>query len=170
MEAIDKYISAEYTHNYISFLLGEMQFAVRVAQVREIIFYRHVSPAPLMPDFIRGIYNLRGHALPVIDLAVRLGRPPLVVNKRSSIVICQLAQNAQLLGLLVDTVCDVLVLPPKVIEDAPLFDAEVRHDFIVGIAMQEDGFIVVLDAERLLPTSELNQITQQAALMQQNLF
>ncbi len=162
MESLEKYVSAEYTHNFITCSLGEELFALRLAQVREIIFYRNVSPVPLMPSFMRGIYNLRGHVMPVIDLAVRLGRPPLVLNKRSSIVICQLEHKAQPLGLLVDTVCDVLVLPPESIEQAPAFGAEVRHDFIIGIAPFNDDFIVLLDAERLLKMSELSQLMQQA--------
>ncbi|WP_373974730.1 chemotaxis protein CheW [Chitinibacter sp. SCUT-21] len=163
MEGLERYVLSDYTHNYLTFSLADELFALPLAQVREIIFYRNVSPIPLMPNFMRGICNLRGHVMPVIDLAVRLGREPQALHKRSSIVICVLT-TGQLLGVLVDAVCDVLVLLPDTIEAAPLLGTEIRHDFIHGVAAYHDGFVVVLDAERVLHMSELAELTQQAHL------
>lgn len=115
-----------------------------------------------MPNFLRGVINLRGEVVPVIDLAVRLGRTSIAIQKRTCIIVVELESNEQnhVLGLLVDAVSEVIDLDDENIEDAPSFGANIRADFIQGIAKREDDFIVLLDANSALSIRELAHLVE----------
>ena len=112
--------------------------------------------------------NLRGDVVPVIDLAVRLGRKPITIHKRTCVIVIELHAFEQhcVLGLLADAVNEVIDLPASEIEDAPAFGAKIRAEFIQGIAKKDDEFIVLLDAEKTLSPIELAHLVESE--LQQN--
>jgi purine-binding chemotaxis protein CheW len=152
----------EVIKQYLTFNIGHENYGLELSQTREIIEYSGITEVPLMPNFLRGVINLRGEVVPVIDLAVRLGRKPIEVQKRTCIIVVELETNEQnhVLGLLADAVSEVLELDEANIEDAPSFGANIRADFIQGIAKRGDEFIVLLDANSALSIRELAHLVE----------
>lgn len=147
---------------YLTFRIGDEHYGLELAQTREIIEYGGITSVPLMPIFLRGVINLRGEVVPVIDLAVRLGRSPINIQKRSCIIVVELASTEQhhVLGLLADAVSEVIELCADSIEDAPSFGANIRAEFIQGIAKIDDQFVVLLDADKALSIRELSHLVE----------
>ena len=147
---------------YLTFRIANEYYGLELAQTREIIEYSGITEVPLMPNFLRGVINLRGEVVPVIDLAVRLGRKPIEVQKRTCIIVVELSNNDQnhVLGLLADGVSEVIEMDEDNIEDAPSFGANIRADFIQGIAKQGDAFVVLLDANNALSIRELAHLVE----------
>lgn len=150
------------TKQFLTFRIGSEQYGLELSQTREIIEYGGITAVPLMPNFLRGVINLRGEVVPVIDLAVRLGRKPVEVQKRTCIIVVELNNNEQnhVLGLLADAVSEVIEIDDDNIEDAPSFGANIRADFIQGIAKRDDGFVVLLDANSTLSIRELAHLVE----------
>ena len=147
---------------YLAFRLADEFFGMELDQTREILEYSDVTDVPLMPNFMVGVINLRGDVVPVIDLSIRLGRQAIQINKRTCIVIVELHSYDQehILGLLVDSVSEVIDIAESAIEDAPAFGAKIRAEFIQGIAKVDNDFIVLLDAEKTLSPIELAHIVE----------
>jgi purine-binding chemotaxis protein CheW len=154
--------AAEMVKQYLTFRIGHEHYGLELSQTREIIEYSGITEVPLMPNFLRGVINLRGEVVPVIDLAVRLGRKPIEVQKRTCIIVVELNNNEQnhVLGLLADAVSEVIEMDEDNIEDAPSFGANIRAEFIQGIAKREDQFIVLLDANNTLSIRELAHLVE----------
>ncbi len=152
----------EVIKQYLTFNIGHEYYGLELSQTREIIEYNGITEVPLMPNFLRGVINLRGEVVPVIDLAVRLGRKPIEVQKRTCIIVVELENNEQnhVLGLLADAVSEVIEMDDENIEDAPSFGANIRADFIQGIAKRDDEFIVLLDANSALSIRELAHLVE----------
>ncbi|KRW58523.1 chemotaxis protein CheW [Pseudomonas sp. TTU2014-080ASC] len=153
------------TEQYLTMTLGHEQFALSIAQVREIIEFSSLTEIPLMPDFLRGVINLRGAVVPVLDLALRLGRERTQIGRRTCIVIVEVdqAEPPQLIGVLVDAVNDVLDVLPGQIEPRPGFGARIRADFIAGILRHQESIRVVLDFTQVLALDELAGLVGQCA-------
>jgi len=111
---------------------------------------------PMTPPFIRGVLNLRGAVVPVVDLAVRFGRPARDITKRSCIVIVEIAsaEGRQAMGVIVDAVSEVLEIAPGDIEPPPEFGGRLRNDFIKGMGTIDCKFVVLLDLDRVLSAEE----------------
>lgn len=154
--------SVEVIKQYLTFRIGNENYGLELSQTREIIEYSGITEVPLMPNFLRGVINLRGDVVPVIDLAVRLGRKPIEVQKRTCIIVVELQNNEQdhVLGLLADSVSEVIEMNDENIEDAPSFGANIRADFIQGIAKRDDEFVVLLDANSALSIRELAHLVE----------
>ena len=157
-----KHHAAEMTKQYLTFRIGHEHYGLELSQTREIIEYSGITEVPLMPSFLRGVINLRGEVVPVIDLAVRLGRKPIEVQKRTCIIVVELNNNEQnhVLGLLADAVSEVIEMDEDNIEDAPSFGANIRAEFIQGIAKRDDEFVVLLDANNTLSIRELAHLVE----------
>jgi len=143
---------------YLTFLLGEEELAVDLLRVREIIQYDVVTHVPRMPAWIRGVINLRGSVVPVIDLAVKFGMPPVVTSKATCIVIVEtlLAERAATMGVVADAVNQVVDLGPGDVEPPPAFGTAIRADYLVGLAKTGGSrFALVLDVQRVLSIDEL---------------
>ena len=142
---------------YLTFLLGSEMFAIDILGIKEIIEYGSLTSVPMMPDFIRGVINLRGAVVPVVDLSARFGREASTVTRRTCIVIVEAAHEGEAhdIGVLVDAVSEVLEIPDAEIEPPPSFGAKVRADFISGMGKVKDRFVIVLDANKVLSVSEL---------------
>ncbi len=152
----------EVIKQYLTFRIGNEHYGLELSQTREIIEYSGITEVPLMPNFLRGVINLRGEVVPVIDLAVRLGRKPIEVQKRTCIIVVELLNNEQnhVLGLLADAVSEVIEMDDDNIEDAPSFGANIRAEFIQGIAKRDDEFVVLLDANNALSIRELAHLVE----------
>lgn len=154
--------SVEVIKQYLTFRIGNEHYGLELSQTREIIEFSGITEVPLMPNFLRGVINLRGEVVPVIDLAVRLGRKSIEMQKRTCIIVVELQNNEQnhVLGLLVDSVSEVIDMKGDDIEDAPSFGANIRADFIQGIAKRGDEFVVLLDANSALSIRELAHLVE----------
>jgi purine-binding chemotaxis protein CheW len=149
---------------YLTFSVTGELFGVAIVSIKEIIEYRATTEVPMMPDFMRGIINLRGRVVPVIDLAVRFGRPRSEVTGRSCIVIVEAQQNGEQhdLGVVVDAVSAVADIADADIEPAPSFGARLRRDFITGMGKLGDKFVILLDVGKVLSIDELSTLGDMA--------
>jgi purine-binding chemotaxis protein CheW len=110
----------------------------------------------MMPPAVRGVINLRGAVVPVVDLGMRFGRGPAVITRRSCIVVVEgQGDDRRDMGVLVDAVCAVLEIADQDIEQAPPFGARLRQDFIAGLAKMNERFVIVLDLAQVLSVAEL---------------
>ncbi len=149
------------THQYLTFLLGGEMFGVGILNVKEIIEYGNLTEIPMMPAFIRGVINLRGAVVPVVDLSVRFGAKTTAIGRRTCIVIVEMQQQEGRhdLGIMVDAVSEVLEIPGGEIEPAPAFGARIRADFIAGMGKVNHKFVILLDIHRVLSMDEMAQLT-----------
>lgn len=150
------------SRQFLTFRIGEEIFGMELEQTREVIEYNGVTAVPLMPGFLSGVINLRGEVVPVIDLAVRLGRKPIEIKRRTCIVITEIHYEGKefTLGLLADAVSEVTEFSETDIENAPAFGAKIRAEFIQGIARKDDSFVILLDAEKTLSMRELAKLVE----------
>ncbi|MBL8485844.1 MAG: purine-binding chemotaxis protein CheW [Rhodocyclaceae bacterium] len=142
---------------YLTFTLGGEMYAVGILNVKEIIEYGTLTEIPMMPTFIRGVINLRGAVVPVIDLSARFGGQPTEVGRRTCIVIIELAdgESRHDMGIIVDAVSEVLEIPPAEIEPPPAFGARIRTDFIAGMGKVAGRFVVILEIRNVLSVDEM---------------
>ncbi|MDZ4160839.1 MAG: chemotaxis protein CheW [Burkholderiales bacterium] len=152
---------------YLTFMLGGEMFSLSILAIKEIIWYANLTDVPMMPSCIRGVINLRGAVVPVMDLSARFGKPPTPVTKSTCIVIIELAPDEegehQHMGVVVDSVQAVLEIPASEIEPAPSFGAKIRPDFIEGIAKVNGKFVILLNVNNVLSTEEISRMGQVAA-------
>lgn len=147
---------------YLAFVLGGEAFAIEIERIREIIEYDTPTPVPMMPTAVCGVINLRGAVVPVLDLAVRFGRNPVEVGRRSCYVIVEVDYNGatHVIGLLVDRVTAVVDIADSDIEPPPTFGARINVEFIAGMARHNERFLVVLNVGRALSIDEMSAIAQ----------
>jgi purine-binding chemotaxis protein CheW len=141
---------------YLTFTLGNELFAVGTLSVREIIEYGQLTSVPMMPPSVRGVINLRGSVVPVIDLRLRFGESATPINRRTCIVILEVAANdvTQVIGIVVDAVNAVLEIGAHEIEPAPRFGARLRSEFILGMGKVEGRLVILLDIGCVLSADE----------------
>ena len=149
--------AADGPQQYLTFLLGGEMFAVAILNVKEIIEYGNLTEIPMMPPFIRGVINLRGAVVPVIDLAARFGGAESQVGKRSCIVILEVseADSRHDIGVMVDAVSEVIEIPGSEIEPPPSFGARIRADFIQGMGKVAGRFVIILNIVKVLSVDEI---------------
>lgn len=143
---------------YLVFSLCGETFAVGIRSIKEIIEYGHLTEVPMMPELVRGVINLRGAVVPVVDLAVRFGRAPTAIARRTCIVIVEIEAQpgeTQVIGVIVDAVNEVLDIPAQDIEPPPTFGARIRSDFIEGMGKVAGKFVILLSLEHALSADEL---------------
>ena len=156
---------------YLTFVLGGEMFAIGILAIKEIIEFDKLTSVPMMPRFVRGVINLRGAVVPVMDLLARFGRKPSEVTKRTCIVIVEVAaeEGAQVIGVLVDAVNEVLDIADTEIEPAPAFGARVRSDFIAGMGKVAGKFVIILSVDHVLSASEMGELVDTVASPEQAL-
>ncbi|MBT9498167.1 MULTISPECIES: chemotaxis protein CheW [Zoogloea] len=147
---------------YLTFLLGGEMFAVGILNIKEIIEYGAVTEIPMVPPFIRGVINLRGAVVPVIDLASRFGGKRSEISRRTCIVIIELTENdeRQDIGVVVDAVSEVLEIPVSEIEPPPSFGARIRADFIKGMGKVNGKFVILLEVDKVLSVDEISSLSR----------
>jgi len=149
---------------YLTFLVDDDVFAMDIRTVREIIQFGPTTAVPLMPEFVRGVINLRGSVVPVIDLHARFGRAAATITKKTCIVIfdAQRGDERVELGLLVDAVSEVVEIAGAAIEAPPNFGAAIRRDFIRGIGKLAGRFVLVLEPDKALDVDDMAQLCESA--------
>ena len=149
---------------YLTFQVDNEHLAISILDVKEIIEINTITHVPMTPAYIRGVINLRGNVVPIIDLSARLGRQSSEISKRSCIVLVQVdyKDDIQLLGMLVDAVEEILEIPESNILPPPDFGGEIRTDFIQGMGRVGEEFIILLDINNVLSIKELSQLKQMA--------
>lgn len=153
---------------YLTFVLGGETFAIGILAIKEIIEYHALTAVPMMPDCVRGVINLRGAVVPVMDMQARFGRPSSPITKRTCIVIVEVQAQAQgesdgesqVVGVMVDAVNEVLDISASDVEAAPAFGARIRTDFIQGMGKVRGKFVILLDVDRVLSLEDIGQISQ----------
>lgn len=147
---------------FLMFNLGGETYGVGIHAIREILEYPGVTAIPLAPAFLRGVINLRGAVVPVLDLSVRFGRAPTTINRRTCIVILEISQGSDLslLGVIVDGVTEVREVEPDQVEPQPSFGTGIRSDFVAGMLRRDQGFIPILDIGAVLAEQELQAMIE----------
>ena len=142
---------------YLTFMLGGETYAMGILAIKEIIEYGNITEVPRMPDFIRGVINLRGAVVPVIDLGARFGKRATDITRRTCIVIIEVAsgEGTQDIGVMVDAVNEVLEISASEIEPAPSFGANIRNDFIDGMGKINGKFVIILNIHQVLSVEEM---------------
>ena len=151
----------EEQNQYLTFSLGGDMFAIGILHIKEIIEYGTLTTVPMMPEFIRGVINLRGAVVPVVDLSARFGRHSTEISRKTCIVIIevQTQEGKQDVGVIVDAVSEVLEIPATEIEPAPSFGAKIRVDFIAGMGKIDGRFVIILNVDRVLSVDEMAMLT-----------
>ena len=147
----------EENHQYLTFKLDDEVFALGIDKVREVLDYTSVTKVPQTPDFMRGVINLRGSVVPVVDMRLKFGmaKTEKTVNTCIIIVEINLEGETTVLGALADSVQEVLDLEPQQIEPAPKIGTKLRTDFIRGMGKRDEQFIIILDIDKVFSSEEL---------------
>lgn len=155
------------TNQYLTFRLGEEVFGLQIAKVREVLDYTSVTRVPQTPDFMRGVINLRGTVVPVVDMRLKFGleETDWTVNTCIIIVEVELDNETTVLGALADSVQEVMELGPEQIEPAPRIGARLKTEFIKGMGKVAEKFVILLNIDRVFSSEELTLVTdmQEAA-------
>ena len=155
-------VGATEGQQFLTFSLGGEMFAIEINNIKEIIEYGSLTTVPMMPAFIRGVINLRGSVVPVVDLSARFGRQSTEITRRTCIVIIEIRSEGELqdIGVVVDTVNEVLEIPAQEIEPTPAFGATIRADFIQGMGKINGKFVIILDVNHVLSVDEMVTLSQ----------
>ncbi len=154
-------MSSEETTNevtqYLTFTLGKEDFALEIAKVNEVMDYLTITEVPRMPTYLKGVINLRGKVVPVIDLRLKLGMSAIQKTVDTCIVIVEIEMDGELMhmGALADSVKEVLDLAPNQIAPAPKMGTGISADFIKGMGKQDEKFLIILDIARILSSNEM---------------
>jgi purine-binding chemotaxis protein CheW len=150
---------------YLTFELAGEEYALDILQVREILRFEEITRVPTAPAHVRGVLNLRGRVVPVVDLAVRFGLPPTAGGRRTCIVIVDVAPAGEplVMGIMADAVSQVIDLLPGDVEPPPSFGTRVRIEYLRGMARSGARFTLLLDLDRLLATEEAAAVAEAAA-------
>jgi purine-binding chemotaxis protein CheW len=150
----------ELVSQYLTFEIGGEEYAASILKIREIIAYQQLTKVPKVPGWVRGVINLRGAVVPVIDLALIFRQAPTVVGKQACIVIAEVAGNSgyTVMGILVDAVRQVTEWKKEEIEDPPSFGTRIRIEYLLGMGRSGEHFSLILDTDKLLSTDELLEL------------
>jgi purine-binding chemotaxis protein CheW len=142
---------------YLVFHLGREEFGIQVLKVREIMGIQDITAVPQTPPYVKGVINLRGKVIPVVDLRLKFGLPALEYSQRTCIIVAQVRGEAGqlLIGVVVDGVAEVLNLADADIEDTPAFGQEVATSYLLGMAKIKGKVKILLDIEQVLSSQEL---------------
>jgi len=143
---------------YLTFELGGEEYGLEILKVKEIIGIMNITSVPQTPEYVKGVINLRGKVIPVIDLRIKFGMEPLEYNERTCIIVVDIAGgsgNRIMMGIVVDSVSEVLNVKGDEIEDAPTFGAKLDTRYISGMAKIEGGVKIMLDIDRVLSEEEI---------------
>ncbi len=146
---------------YLTFFLADEEYAISIERVKEIIEYTTVTKVPKVPEWIRGVINLRGNVVPVVDLTVRFGLEARQVSKTTCIVIVEVQQDSErtVMGVIADAVNQVIDFAPKDIEAPPVFGTRVRLDYLFGMGKLGKKFALILNINSVLSSAELLSVS-----------
>ncbi len=150
------------TRQYLSFKLDEEEFALDISKVREVLDFTKITKVPQTPDFMKGVINLRGSVVPVVDLNKKFSIKDTekTVNTRIIIGEVDIEGDSVVLGVLADSVHEVMELEPDSIEPAPKIGTKLNTDFIKGMGKRDEEFVMILDIDKIFSVDELSFVTQ----------
>jgi purine-binding chemotaxis protein CheW len=145
------------TDQYLTFTLAEETFAIEIVKVREVIDYVHLTRVPRMPVFLRGVINLRGSVVPVIDLRLILSMPAVEKTVDTCIIIAEVNMDGEPLhlGMLADSVQEVIDIDPSQIDPPPRLGSMLNTEFIRGMGKRGEGFFIILNIDQVLSSDEM---------------
>lgn len=143
---------------YLTFVLGDEEYGVEILKVREIIGLMEITSVPQTPDFIKGVINLRGKVIPVIDLRLKFGMDPAEYTEETCIIVVDI--NQTMIGILVDTVSEVLDISAGQIEPPPSFGSRIDTEFILGMGKVKDRVKILLEIDKVLSSEELTRASE----------
>lgn len=145
---------------YLTFTLGDEVFALNIGKVREVLDYLTITKVPRMPEFLRGVINLRGNVVPVIDLRYKLGMGRIEQSVDTCIVIVEIMIDNEMthIGALADSVKEVIALEPDQISPPPKLGIKIDNEFIKGMGRQDEKFLMILDIDKVLTAGELDVV------------
>ena len=148
---------AEIDQKLLTFSLGGEGYGVSILKVKEIIGMLEITPVPRTPEFIKGVVNLRGKIIPVMDLRIKFGMDQQEYNERTCIIVVEASLNGsqRLIGVVVDMVSEVVNISSEQIEPAPEYGMALEHNFILGIGKIKDRVVIIIDIEEVFLCDEL---------------
>lgn len=148
------------TGKYLTFSLEEEEYGIGILKVKEIIGMMTITSVPRTPEFLKGVINLRGKVIPVIDLRLKFTMGEIPYTDRTCIIVVEIdAQDSTvLIGIVVDAVSEVLNIMENEIEEAPTFGSRLDTDYILGMAKMEGGVKILLDIDRVLSAEEIEDL------------
>ena len=148
---------AEIDQKLLTFSLGGEGYGVSILKVKEIIGMLEINPVPRTPEFIKGVVNLRGKIIPVMDLRIKFGMDQQEYNERTCIIVVEASLNGsqRLIGVVVDMVSEVVNISSEQIEPAPEYGMALEHNFILGIGKIKDRVVIIIDIEEVFLCDEL---------------
>lgn len=165
-EKIDQAVKAmaDKEGKYLTFTLAEEEYGIGILKIKEIIGMLPITSVPQTPDFVKGVINLRGKVIPVMDLRLRFGMPSIDYTERTCIIVVEIAGSTGtiLIGIVVDAVSEVLNIKGDDIEKTPTFGTKLNTDYILGMAKMEGGVKILLHIDRVLSNDELSQLSEAA--------
>ena len=153
-------------NQYLTYKLGEEIFALDIGKVREVLDFTSVTKVPQTPEFMRGVINLRGNVVPVMDLRLKFGMSMTDKTVNTCVIITEVDVEGEkvILGAMADSVQEVLDLEPDQIEPPPRIGTKLNTDFISGMGKQGEQFIMILDIDRVFSAVELAEFTESPAM------
>jgi purine-binding chemotaxis protein CheW len=153
------------TTQYLTFTLDREMFALDISKVREVLEYNGTTKVPRTPDFMRGVINLRGNVVPVVDLRLKFGMSMTEKAVDTCVIIAEVEIDGEktILGALADSVQEVLDLEPGSIAPAPRIGTKLRTEFIKGMGRQNDRFVIILDIDKVFSVDELALVQGEGA-------
>ena len=157
----DDAASAAPKKEFLSFTLGKEEYCLDILSVQEIRGYDTVTSIANTPDFIKGVINLRGNIVPIVDMRIKFRLAEARYDATTIVIILNL--NKKMIGIVVDSVSDVIALPLEAIREAPRFGSAINTEFISGMATVEGNMLIVVDIQKLMSSEDLQLIDQAAA-------
>lgn len=149
---------------YLTFTLADEDYGMGILKVKEIIGMMGITAVPRTPDFVKGVINLRGKVIPVVDLRVKFGMGEIEYTDRTCIIVVEIDTDDETLltGIVVDSVSEVLNIQAEEIEDAPEFGTQLDTSYILGIAKTENGVKILLNIDKVVNTNEIETLATKA--------
>jgi len=149
---------------YLTFVLAGEEYGIGILKVKEIIGIMAITTVPQMPDYLKGVINLRGKVIPVVDLRLKFGMEAMDYTEKTCIIVVEITTSGQkvMIGVLVDSVSEVLNIKGGDIEDAPNFGSRLNTDYILGMAKTGGRVKILLDIDRVVSSEEIRIIDKAA--------
>ena len=157
-------VMADREGKYLTFTMAGEEYGIGILKIKEIIGMMTITTVPQTPDFVKGVINLRGKVIPVVDLRLRFGMEAIDYTERTCIIVVEIEgpSGTVLIGIVVDSVSEVLNIRAEDIEDTPTFGTKLNTDYIFGMAKMEGGVKILLDIDRVLSTEEVAALEKAA--------
>ncbi len=149
---------------YLTFTLGEEEYGIGILKIREIIGIMPITSVPRTPEFVKGVINLRGKVIPIIDLRLKFGMESIEYTDRTCIIVVEISggESTIQIGIIVDTVSEVLNIKSEDIEETPTFGTSLDTDYILGMAKVSGAVKILLDIDKVLSSDEISAIDKAA--------